>query len=487
MIIKRGVKNKLISIFVIEVIIFSFLFINPVSGNKLELKNFEINKQPVLPKNIKIGDLVFIESISFFHNICNSWDHVAMYIGNNQFIEANDYSSIPPPIGGTSGVQITPLWKYKLWTQYCTFGTVKNTSENQRQAAVNWAIDQIEDGNFQKCWGDGSWWANANPNDKNDPDSNKWYCAELIWAAYYNTSNGTIDLDITPGPLQPPTGDGIHYAVNPQNIASHNDIIIYANKEAPNAPSTPNGELKRITLPQIGKYSTFSTNNSDKELAFQWVWGDSYKPDKWGDFIEIESNTTIEKNHQWVRINIHDKKDQNFVFDVRVRCKDKKGRISNWSKPLPIHVTPNNYDTDWITPIGYIDNDWNGEENIIDEKLYKNAVYKKIRDVGWSDSPLILTLNESKLIKGFRIKANTDPFINEMKISFYNKNEYIINFTYYIWPNMRWKIIDLHRYKINVDRVEINFHIDSTLQSLGFFLHPICISGFSFWEYKGWV
>ena len=157
MIIKRGVKNKLNSIFVIGVIIFSFFFINPVSGNKLELKNFEINKQPVLPKNIKIGDLVFIESISFFHNICNSWDHVAMYIGNNQFIEANDYSSIPPPIGGTSGVQITPLWKYKLWTQYCTFGTVKNTSENQRQAAVNWATDQIEDGNFQKCWGDGSW------------------------------------------------------------------------------------------------------------------------------------------------------------------------------------------------------------------------------------------------------------------------------------------------------------------------------------------
>ena len=487
MIKNRGLKNKLHAILIIEIIFISFFFINPSSAEKIELINLDINMQPVLPENFKIGDLIFIESISFFHNICNSWDHVAMYIGENQFIEANDYSSIPPPIGGTSGVQITPLWKYKLWTQYCTFATVKNINESQRKAAVDWAIGQIGDNNFQKCWGNGSWWANSNPNDKNDPDSNNWYCAELIWASYYNTSNGTIDLDITPGPLQPPTGDGIHNAVNPQNIASHSNILKYSEKGAPNTPSCPTGDLKRITLPQIGQYSTLPKNNLDKELSFQWVWGDSFKPDSWGDYIGIKSNTTIIKNHRWIRINIHDKIDQNFVFDIRVRCKDKNGRISNWSEPFPIHVTPNNYDTDWIAPIGFIDNDWKGEENVIDEKQYKNAVYKKIGDIEWSDSPLILTLNESKLIKGFRIKVNNNPHVNEIKISFYNNNEHIINFTYNNWPNLRWKIIDLHRYKINVDKVEINFHINDSFQNLGFFIHPVYVYGFSFWEYKGWV
>jgi uncharacterized protein YycO len=487
MLTKMKHRNKLYTIFSISIIITSIFLILPTTGKVNEKTNIVINKQPILPNNFRIGDLIFIESISFFHNICNSWDHVAMYIGNNQFIEANDYSSIPPPIGGTCGVQITPLWKYKLWTQYCTFGSVKNTTEKQRKAAVNWALDQIGDGNFQKCWGNGSWWANPNPNDKNDPDSNNWYCAELIWAAYYNTSNGTIDLDIHPGPLQPPTGDGLHFAVNPQNIASHNKILLYSDRNAPKTPFIPSGELKRITLPQIGEYYTFSSENIGKELSFQWAWGDSFKPDKWDRYIEIKSNTTIIKNHRWLRINIHDRLDQNFVFDIRVRCKDKNGRISNWSEPLPVHVTPNSYDTDWITPKGFIDNDWEGEKNIIDEKTNKNAVYKKKRDIEWSDSPLILTLNESKLIKGFRIKACKNDHIDEMKISFYNHNKCIINFTYNNWPNMRWKIIDLHRYKININRVEIYFHINNSYQNLGFYINPIHIYGFSFWEYKGWV
>ena len=74
-----------------------------------------------------------------------------------------------------------------------------------------------------------------------------------------------------------------------------------------------------------------------------------------------------------------------------------------------------------------------------------------------------------------------------IKISFYNKNEHIIDYTYNNWPNIRWKIIDLHRYKINVDKVEINFHIKDTFKKLGFFIHPIHVYGFSFWEYKGWV
>ena len=138
--------------------------------------------------------------------------------------------------------------------------------------------------------------------------------------------------------------------------------------------------------------------------------------------------------------------------------------------------------------MGFIDNDWIGEKNVIDQKQNpREALYKKFRDIKWTDEPLILTLNESKLIKGFRIKASNNYHIDEMKISFYNNNEHIINYTYTNWPKNRWKIIDLHRYRFNVDRVEISFYIKDTFQSIGFFLHPIHVSGFSFWEYKGWV
>ena len=41
---------------------------------------------------------------------------------------------------------------------------------------------------------------NHNPNDASDPLSDKWYCTELIWTAYYN--NG-INIDPNDGPILP--------------------------------------------------------------------------------------------------------------------------------------------------------------------------------------------------------------------------------------------------------------------------------------------
>lgn len=41
---------------------------------------------------------------------------------------------------------------------------------------------------------------NHNPNDVSDPLSDKWYCTELIWAAYYNYG---INIDPNDGPILP--------------------------------------------------------------------------------------------------------------------------------------------------------------------------------------------------------------------------------------------------------------------------------------------
>ncbi len=41
---------------------------------------------------------------------------------------------------------------------------------------------------------------NADPNDPTDPLSNKWYCTELIWAAYINQG---VNIDYNNGPILP--------------------------------------------------------------------------------------------------------------------------------------------------------------------------------------------------------------------------------------------------------------------------------------------
>ncbi|MBS3778345.1 MAG: hypothetical protein KGY50_03520, partial [Candidatus Thermoplasmatota archaeon] len=41
---------------------------------------------------------------------------------------------------------------------------------------------------------------NQNPNDETDPLSNKWYCTELIWAAFMNQG---INIDFNDGPILP--------------------------------------------------------------------------------------------------------------------------------------------------------------------------------------------------------------------------------------------------------------------------------------------
>lgn len=448
-----------------------------------KIKTFNFHDKFVIPEDLQIGDLLFIESIAFFHNIRGSWDHVAMHIGNNLFVEANNYSEIPI-FGRKNGVQITPLWRFKLWTQYWAFGKVKTANNDQRESAVKWALSQIGKDNYQVSWGDSSWWANSNPNDQTDPNSNKWYCAELIWASYYNISNGIINLDISPGPLQPPRGDGIHLSVNPQAIASHNDIIIYNQKNAPATPVKPYGNPIYATFPQIGRYYTYSNDLSDKDLYFQWVWGDSFSPEiKW-DFTPKGNNKTVIKHHSWDRINIHDKHEYNFVFDVRVRCMDKNGWISNWSDPLPVDVSPYWLKGDWLNPSDYIDTEWINEKGAIDKNSHvTSSIYKKNNDLGWSDNPLIFKFDEPVIIKGFKYKANKGLFHNQMKISFYKDSKLIITFNYTNWPSYRYKIVDFHRYYYEINKIEILFKIDETKFDIDFFRYPVKIYDFKVWLY----
>ena len=441
----------------------------------------QIPRQPILPDNFKVGDLMFIESVSYFQNVCNSWDHVAMYIGDNMFIESNDYSKIPRPIGGTSGVQVTPLWKYKLWTQCCAFGTVVSANESQRQAAVDWALAQRGEGNFQTGWAENDWWANPNPNDESDPNSDKWYCAELIWAAYYNSSGGAIDIDFSPGPLPPPSGDGIHFAVNPQDIAINDNVSIYTDANAPSPPEQPDGYPQKATYPQIGVYTTVSPDNADNDLYYQWMFGDSFRPDLSWDYVPAGSESTT-KMHLWKRMSVHDRIKQNYVFDIRVRCKDPYGRVSAWSDPLSIHVTPGYFQTDWVLPTGFIDTDWIDEEKAIDgNSLITGAVCVSFNESGWCTGPLVLTMDNPVVMKGFRIRASRSRFHDEMKVICYNGSDYVANFTFQRWPHFRFVVADYCRNRFIMDRVEIWIHKSDPLIPRVFSRDPVWVYDFSLW------
>lgn len=115
--------------------------------------------------------------------IFGDWTHVGMYIGNGNVVESNMTNSITRE----PGVEVNPLsdWMYpkKKWVSYQRVSTADDAT---RRAAVKFAMDQYYDGDkydynfFQKS---------------SDPNSDSWYCSELVWAAYWNASNGQIDLE----------------------------------------------------------------------------------------------------------------------------------------------------------------------------------------------------------------------------------------------------------------------------------------------------
>ena len=196
------------------------------------------------PSYLRVGDLMFIESK---HELgledLPGWDHVVMYIGADFFVEACPYP-------GWKKVQTTQILAYQYWVKDIAFGYVKTASETQRLQAVGFAMSQLGRP-YQDAYE--CWWANANPDDPDDPYSDWWYCSELVWASYLNQG---INIDVAPFPLPPKEGgDGIHLYVAPQDIADDDDVEIYTGGDPPYPPSKPSGptSVKRL---QTRLYST---------------------------------------------------------------------------------------------------------------------------------------------------------------------------------------------------------------------------------------
>jgi hypothetical protein len=137
-----------------------------------------------VPDCVEVGDLLLLDLpwVEFiYYRIPGPYnDHGAIYVGNNTFVDAvvpvvksRDYSHF-----------------YSLQKNY-VFLRVKTANESQRQAAAAWAASKVGSPYqhfFRPPWF-GLKMANTN---LSLPIAHKFYCMELLWAAYYHQG---IDID----------------------------------------------------------------------------------------------------------------------------------------------------------------------------------------------------------------------------------------------------------------------------------------------------
>jgi len=154
--------KKIAMVVVSLIIAFSLIGIVIKGKNKIDLSS------------AKPGDIILM---------CNSrsslsgyWDHVAIYIGNGELIEAV-----------YNGVKIYPI--KRVYEKDSVIILRVNTTDEIKERAIEFAKSKI-DYPFKK-----------NPLKFNRQQGDSYYCSELIWASYYNASNGSVDLDFFKVPL----------------------------------------------------------------------------------------------------------------------------------------------------------------------------------------------------------------------------------------------------------------------------------------------
>jgi cell wall-associated NlpC family hydrolase len=141
-----------------------------------------VDDELVVPDCIQKGDLLLFD-VGWDES--NRWkrpgpynEHCAIYIGNNSFIDA-----FP------KGVHVKNYTHYHNWQKNLVFLRVKTANESQRQAVIDWALDQlgVPYQNFFLTLG-------LKIAHLRLPffTAGKLYCMEFLWAAYYLQG---IDID----------------------------------------------------------------------------------------------------------------------------------------------------------------------------------------------------------------------------------------------------------------------------------------------------
>ncbi len=158
-----------------------------------------------VPSYLKKGDLLFcdinsdfISELDRFNIIYHkpysrygySNDHVAMYIGDNMFIESSPYHWDEDKQSWI-GIVTTHIGLLNLWGNNFTYGVLNNVTDEERSNAINWALEKL-----------------------GEPYSNL-YCGELVYESYKNQ-----DIDLCPN----------KYFVTPNSLIHSKQIKIIEEK-----------------------------------------------------------------------------------------------------------------------------------------------------------------------------------------------------------------------------------------------------------------
>ena len=166
-----------------------------------------------LDLTLKNGDLLLCRSYSSFIPNVDFWTHVGIYVEeSNKVVEAT----------GGSKVVTSPLAEWSWFGQNgrsetCVEAIRVKTNDSTRDKAVAFALDKVGQP-YDLC----SILLNKKQEGGDCWLCEKWYCSELVWAAYLSASGGQINLD------QDELG-----LVSPDDIDSDDDVeMIGEHKEA---------------------------------------------------------------------------------------------------------------------------------------------------------------------------------------------------------------------------------------------------------------
>ena len=310
--------KKIVTIGIISIFLLTSLTTLSVAEIKTSNeKKLLINEDYFDLDSLNIGDLLFcdinIEVLTYMHEVNSGYsnDHCAMYIGDDRFIHAVPFMPFVPLSSGVC------IWAFSDIEKYFTnivFAHVTNATESDKLAAVEWAKERL--GRRYQY----SWWgptANYNPYDPDDSYSNRWYCSELIWAAYYNISNQRIDL------CKDKWVYGRHVYV--MQILGDDECKTHSN-----IPPNANIYVRLYNYPdnyKIVRFSTWGSNNPDgKPPDFRW----DFENDGTWDTGWIPYNRSGE-NHEY----------ESFAtYTVKVQVKDDMDVIDETTETFTIEEEP---------------------------------------------------------------------------------------------------------------------------------------------------
>jgi hypothetical protein len=219
-------KKHIISILFIEILLLGGIVPGVAQSQQIRLNGFIhtlddltpahhiYTEQYFVPSYLEVGDLVFFDS-SMPPGRWNvrGYDHVAIYIGDEKFIGStrNDMTHVIEV-----NVSEYSFFLNVLHYKNPAFARVISATPTQRQNATEWALSRT--GDLYQTW---------DPRKVADPNSSiitadRWYCSEIIWAAYYNQG---IDIDRNGWTRDLPWFFPLWSSVSPQDIYDDNDVI----------------------------------------------------------------------------------------------------------------------------------------------------------------------------------------------------------------------------------------------------------------------